>query len=416
MLGVGIDWAEDADQVAFGRPGEGVIEEFTIPHRREAVGRLIERIGVLEPDPAKVRVAIETKHGHLVEALLDAGYAVVPVNPQLVAKRRGPAKKKDDPEDARILCRLALDRHLVLRPLIPHGEVAAELRSIARDDERASRDERRLLNRLRADLQAAAPGLLDFAGDDLGAPTVLGLLDRWPTQEALGEASDAELEAFFRQARHGWPDRAVRKLREALGSSQFIPKPHVVRAKASTIQLGAAQLLLLGRQRRAWERRMGELLAALPATGDADQGQRLPGGEIYLSFAGLGTRLAARIAGEIGDNPQQFESPNSLQCYAGKAPVTRRSGKSEFVVACRLACNRHLANAVQQWAFCSLRRSAWAREFYDAQRAKGKGHHAALRALGNRWLEVLWHCLHKGMRYDEAIHVANRRRALERAA
>ena len=66
----------------------------------------------------------------------------------------------------------------------------------------------------------------------------------------------------------------------------------------------------------------------------------------------------------------------------GKAPVTRRSGRSEFVVACRLACNRHLAGAVQQWAFCSLRRSAWAREFYDAQRAKGKGHHAVLRALG----------------------------------
>lgn len=416
MLGVGIDWAEDADQVAIGRPGEGVIEELTIPHRTEGVSRLIERIGVLESDPAEVRVAIETKHGHLVEALLDAGYAVVPVNPQLVAKRRGPARKKDDPEDARILCRLALDRHVVLRPLIPHGEVAAELRSIARDDERASRDERRLLNRLRADLQAAAPGLLAFAGDDLGAPTVLGLLDRWPTQEALARASDVELEAFFRRARHGWPDRATRRLREALASSPFAPEPHVVRAKASTIRLGAAQLLLLGRQRQAWERRMGQLLAAFPEMGDAVQGQRLPGGEIYLSFAGLGTRLAARIAGEIGDHPQQFESPNSLQCYAGKAPVTRRSGRSEFVVACRLACNRHLANAVQQWAFCSLRRSAWAREFYDAQRARGKRHHAALRALGNRWLEVLWHCLHNGVRYEEAVHVANRRRALERAA
>ena len=28
-----------------------------------------------------------------------------------------------------------------------------------------------------------------------------------------------------------------------------------------------------------------------------------------------------------------------------------------------LACNRHLGEAVQQWAFCSLRQSAWAREF-----------------------------------------------------
>lgn len=416
MLAVGIDWAEDADQVVLGRPDEGVIEAFSIPHRPEAVARLIERIGALEPDPAEVRVAIETKHGHLVEALVDAGYAVVPVNPDLVARRRGPARKKDDPEDARILCLLALDRHASLRPLIPHGEVAAELRSIARDDERAARDERRLLNRLRADLIAANPAGLAFAGDDLGAPTVLRLLGRWPTEQHLSAASDAELEAFFRSCRHGWPDRAVGKVRAALGSSRFVPKPHLVRAKEATIRLGASQLLLLHDQRRAWERRMGELLAQMPASGGDEQGQAIPDGEIYLSFPGLGVRLAARVAGEIGDHPEQFSSPNSLQCYGGKAPVTRRSGKSELVVACRLACNRYLANAGQQWAFCSLSRSAWAREFYDAQRARGKGHHAALRALGNRWLEVLWHCLRKGVRYDEAVHVANRNRALGRAA
>ena len=413
MLGVGIDWAEDSNQVALGRPGDGVIEEFSIAHRPEAVTRLIERIGVLEPDPAEVRVAIETKHGHLVEALVEAGYAVVPVNPDLVARRRGPARKKDDGEDSRILCLMALDRFVVLRPLIPHGEAAAELRAIARDDERASRDERRLLNRLRADLIAAFPEALAYGGDDLGAPTFLQVLATYPTAEAVRAASDAELEVLFRRSKHGWPDRAVRKLRESLSSSQFIPKPYLVRAKADTIRLGATQLLAIGAQRRAWERRMGQLLADLPATGGPEQGQAVPDGEIYLSFPGLGSRLAARVAGEIGDHPEQFSTPNSLQCYGGKAPVTRRSGKSEFVVSCRLACNRHLANAVQQWAFCSLSRSAWAREFYDAQRARGKSHHAALRALGNRWLEVLWHCLRKGVKYDETIHMENRRKALE---
>lgn len=42
----------------------------------------------------------------------------------------------------------------------------------------------------------------------------------------------------------------------------------------------------------------------------------------------------------------------------------------------------------------------------DSQRARGKAHHAALRALGDRWLEILWHCLHRGVLYDEAVHVA----------
>ena len=416
MLGVGIDWSEDADVVALGLPGHGVIEIFTIAHRPEAVKGLLAKIGQLEADPAEVRVALETKHGHLVETLLAAGYAVVPVNPQLVARRRGPAGKKDDPEDARILCLLALDRHQVLRPLVPHGEVAAELRAIARDDERASRDERRLLNRLRADLLATFPAALVFAGEDLGAPSVLRLLEHYPRAEAVAEASDQELEALFRKAKHGWPNRAIARLRKAQASDQFVAPAYLVRAKADAIRLAATQLLTIGAQRRAWERRMGQLLAVLPASGGDDLGKAVPDGEIYLSFAGLGTRLAARVAGEIGDHPDQFETPNSLQCYAGKAPVTRRSGKSELVVACRLACNRHLAGAVQQWAFCSLRRSIWAREFYDAQRARGKGHQAALRALGNRWLEVLWHCLHKGVVYDESIHVANRERAMHRAA
>jgi hypothetical protein len=64
------------------------------------------------------------------------------------------------------------------------------------------------------------------------------------------------------------------------------------------------------------------------------------------------------------------------------------------------------------WAFPN----SPAREFYDAKIAAGKGHHAALRALGNRWLAILWHCLHRGVRYDEAIHKANRTRNLKQAA
>ncbi|MHB8588288.1 MAG: IS110 family transposase [Candidatus Dormibacteraceae bacterium] len=98
-------------------------------------------------------MVIETRHGLLVVALLDAGFVILTVKPDLIARRRGPARKKDDAEDARIACLLGLDRFASLKPLIPHGDVAEELRSLARDDERASRDQRRLLNRLRDAVQ-----------------------------------------------------------------------------------------------------------------------------------------------------------------------------------------------------------------------------------------------------------------------
>ncbi len=381
-----------------------MIEVIRVEHTPTAVQALLAHITTLEPDPAEVRVVIETRHGLLVE------------------RRRGPARKKDDAADARLACLLALDRHAGLRPLIPHGELAGELRAIARDDDRAARDQRRLLNRLRQDLIATFPAALVIAGDDLGAPTMLRLLERWPTHQALAHASRAELVAFARASHHGWPERLADKITQALAGDHFTPRDYLVRAKADTIRLAAVQLLAIGAQRRAWERRMGQLLLGAARHGRARQpqenqpGQAVPGGKVYLSFPGLGDRLAARVASEIGDHPQQFGSPNALACYAGKPPVTRRSGKRELVVATRLACNRYLADAVQQWAFCGLRLSGWAPEFYDTQRARGKGHHAALRALGNRWLEILWHCLMHGERYDEATHLANRNRALGRAA
>jgi transposase len=266
------------------------------------------------------------------------------------------------------------------------------------------------------------PAAVTIAGKDMGAPRFLRMLQRWPTAEALGSVSRDELVEWSRAQRSGYGERFADRVFAALAAEQFRAPAHLVRTKVDTIQLAAAQLLLIGAQRRAWQRRMSELLlgATRPHTSGDDHtqeqqpGQAFPGGEIYLSFPGLGARLAARIAGEIGDHIEQFNTPNSLQCYAGAAPVTRRSGKRALVVAHRQACNRYLADAVPKWAFASLRRSAWAMEFYQAKRDCGNSHNAALRALGNRWLEVLWHCLHKRVRYDEAVHTANRNRAMSR--
>lgn len=425
MLGVGLDWAEEFHDVALGTVEQGVVEQFRIEHTPAGVERLIERCLALEPDPAEVRVVLETRHGLLVEALLEAGFTLVPVNPDLVARRRGPARKKDDAEDARICCLLALDRHATLKQLVPHGDLGTELRAIARDDERAARDQRRLLNRLRADLMSTYPAVLALiasTGGDLGSVTVLRLLERWPTQDDLAAATRQQIADFARAGRHGWPDRFADQVSAALAAPSLPTRPALVRAKAAGIRLAAIQLLALHTARRNWERRMGELLLGGPRTGrdhtvkDPDPGKAFPGGDIYLSFPGLGDRLAARVAGEIGEHISQFESPNGLQCYAGTAPVTRRSGKSDYVVARRLAHNRHLGAAVHQWAFCSLQLSPWAREFYNTKITAGKSHHAALRALANRWVELLWHCLTKGIPYNENTHQANRQRALQGAA
>jgi hypothetical protein len=65
--------------------------------------------------------------------------------------------------------------------------------------------------------------------------------------------------------------------------------------------------------------------------------------------------------------------------------------------------NRRLADALHQQAFCALTASAGARGYYDTLRARGIGHHAALRQLGNRLVGILHGCLASSTIYDEQI-------------
>src|SRR6266699_149541 len=71
---------------------------------------------------------------------------------------------------------------------------------------------------------------------------------------------------------------------------------------------------------------MSELLLGAPRTGrdrtakDPDLGKAFPGGEIYLSMPGLGDRLAARVAGEIGEHPEPSTNGPSAACPARPGP------------------------------------------------------------------------------------------------
>ena len=63
--------------------------------------------------------------------------------------------------------------------------------------------------------------------------------------------------------------------------------------------------------------------------------------------------------------------------------------------------NQRLADAIYLWAFASLTASPGARAFYDAHRAAGDTHHAALRSLGNRFVGILHGCLANETPYQE---------------
>jgi hypothetical protein len=70
-------------------------------------------------------------------------------------------------------------------------------------------------------------------------------------------------------------------------------------------------------------------------------------------------------------------------------------------VLARYVHNDRLVDALGMQAFATLRASPGARAYYDELRARGIGHRAALRQLGNRLVGILHGCLKTGTNYDE---------------
>ena len=58
-----------------------------------------------------------------------------------------------------------------------------------------------------------------------------------------------------------------------------------------------------------------------------------------------------------------------------------------------------------EWAGQTVVYSAWAKEYYQHMKAKGKAHHAILRAMAFKWVRVLWKCWQTRTAYDEARYL-----------
>jgi transposase len=137
-----------------------------------------------------------------------------------------------------------------------------------------------------------------------------------------------------------------------------------------------------------------------------------PDAEIYLSQPGLGVVLGARVLAEFGGDTTRYADAKARKNYAGTSPITRQSGKKKTVLA-RYVHNDRLIDALNRQAFATLRTSPGARAYHDQLRARGVGHHAALRQLGNRLVGILHGCLTTATAYDETTAWAHHQQDLQ---
>ena len=96
---------------------------------------------------------------------------------------------------------------------------------------------------------------------------------------------------------------------------------------------------------------------------------------------------------------------------SGIAPVLASSGQQRWVHY-RWACPKFVRQTIHEWALHSLGQCAWARDYYQRQLARGKSHHAAVRALAFKWLRILFRCWQNRTPYQEPIY----QQALQRRA
>ena len=389
---VGFDWASDHHDVVVVDEEGRIVEDFRFEDTAEGWKSFHEKLSLYPP----VAVAIETSSGATVERLLEAGYAVYPVNP-LAAKRyrerKAPSGTKTDRFDAWSLAdALRLDGR-TWRPLKPNDPLTAELRLLCRDEIALIEQRSALICQLRAALGEYYPTVLE-AFDDWTMPSTWAFVEAFATPEALVKAGKRKWEKFLHVHKLYRPETYEKRLTLFAQARSFCGSPATTKAKSMLAVAVAAQLRVLESHLEKFRQRIRELFAQHP---DHD---------LFGSLPGAGEKLAPRLLAELGDDRERFDSPQALQCYAGTAPVSYQSGqvkKARF----RRACQKVLRQTVHLWVNLSREKCPWAEAYYQKKRAEGQGHASALRCLGQRWLKILWTMWRTGRRYDPELHQRN---------
>jgi transposase len=400
MLYIGDDWAEDHHDVELVDDQGVMLARRRLPEGVEGIAglhalvadHLPEDWAELEPEQIRelVKVGIETDRGPWVAALVAAGYGVFAINPLSVARyreRHSTSGAKSDAGDAHVLAEIVRVDRAHHRPLAGDSEEAEAIQLVARTHQSLIWERSRHVLRLRSALLDFFPAALE-AFADLDAPDALELLAAAPDPERARRLTRRRIVAALRRAHRRNLESRATEIVQILGAEQLRRSAPVQSAYAAIVASQVAIIETLNAQ-----------VDQMAAVVDAHFGQH-PDAEIYTSQPGLGVALAARVLGEFGDDPHRYTDAKARKNYAGTSPITRASGKKKIVLA-RYARNRRLGDALQQWAFCSLRGSPGARAYYQQLRARGTGHQAALRQLANRLVGILHGCLKTHTPYDE---------------
>jgi transposase len=397
---IGIDWADQKHDVIL-RPASQPhkIEHRVIENKPEAlmdwIGQLQQRFG----GQGQILVCLEQSRGALIYHLM--GYELFelyPVNPLQLARFRetfSPGKAKDDQPDAELLCELLYCHRDRLRAWKADSALTRKL-AFFNEGRREAVDQRtRLSNAIKSQLKVYFPLALDLLDQDTSTALAADLLLRWPSLEALQKQLPQTLRKFFYGHNCRRESTMLRRL-------ELVQKAQPLTRDAALIEPAAFRIQVLARQLKSvlsdiahYDQKVAELFEAHP--------DRF----LFDNLPGAGRVLAPRLLSAFGSDPNRWDSAQEIATLYGIAPVRRASGKrsgkkgeKKASVHFRQACPKFLRQSFHEFAGCSIRYCGWAKALYEAQRAHGKGHHVAVRAVAFKWIRILFACWKQRVPYD----------------
>jgi transposase len=395
----GLDWAKQKHAVCVLDQAGAIQARFWIPHTAEGLRELTRRLTAFSCR-GSLRIALERCSGLLVDTLLDAGFVVVPIHPNVVKASRPrytASHGKTDPWDAYLLADLLRTDGHRFRPLRPLSDRTRALRALVRSRDDLVAERVALANQLRDLLESFWPGAVAIFAE-VDSPISLAFLTRYPTPQHAQSLGEKRLAAFLVKNRYSGR-RSVKLLLERL---HVAPLGHTqqleAQAKGELVLAIASILKTLVDQLKQLDASVEEAVSIHPAA------------PVFTSFPRIGRINAAQILSETGEDPNRFTSLDQLAAEAGVCPITYASGK-HCGVAFRFACNKRLRRAFTTFAGNSRHASPWAASIYARARARGHSYPHAARVLARAWLRIFWRCWINNTPYDPTRHTAAARLA-----
>jgi transposase len=380
QLHVAIDVGSQQHRVAIGWEEGEPIEEFDCAHTPAGMNDFFNRIRKHEePRHADVCVAMEGFGGYarpLDSQILAQGWRLYAINNLKFARFKEifPAPAKTDAIDAKRMLQLLQLREripmasAVLQEVAPVDPLHQQLKALTRRRKQLVSERMKISQRMQAELQGAAPGLLAITGqaDNLWFLNFLTCRTDLRKLKTIRQATLLKLDGV------GYAARIATWQKTAVFAASIVwagPMIHADAMRILSLREAIAQL----------EIQIAKLIA------QSGIAQRL------LTTPGMGSVCASELAGEIG-NIERFKNEASLAVYLGVAPLDRSSGKRMSAKLSR-QINPRARDALVIAMVHHMQAVPASRAFYDRKRVEGKTHMQALRTLARHMVRILFRML-----------------------